>query len=96
MKAELIRKNIEKYVPKTLFKGKSENHELYHVHAELEQLEKYATTYRELMTPYKPIRKLLGLGIDCNGDCKCGTQVWDDEIHCHVCGQKLDWRSEGE
>ena len=42
MKAKLTRKNIEEYVPKTLFKGKCENFQLQHVMAEIEELERLA------------------------------------------------------
>ena len=42
MKAKLTRKNIEEYVPKTLFKGKCENFQLHHVMAEIEELERLA------------------------------------------------------
>lgn len=42
MKARLTRKNIEEYVPKTLFKGKCENYQLLHVMSEIEELERLA------------------------------------------------------
>ena len=42
MKANLTRKNIEEYVPKTLFKGKCENYQLLHVMSEIEELERLA------------------------------------------------------
>ena len=50
MKANLTRKNIEEYVPKTLFKGKCENYQLLHVMSEIEELTgvKRATLYRHL------------------------------------------------
>lgn len=43
MKGELIRKTIEKYVPKTLFKDKMQNFELQHIETELSELERLAT-----------------------------------------------------
>ena len=42
MKAKLIRRIIEKYIPETLFKGKCENYELLHVKREVDELERLA------------------------------------------------------
>ena len=42
MEAKLIRRVIEKYIPKTLFKGKCENYELLHVKREVDELERLA------------------------------------------------------
>ena len=62
--------------------------------SKFEELEKEVVAYRKLMEPFKPTGKLLSLEIDCLGICKCGTQVFDDEKHCHICAQKLDWENE--
>ena len=42
MKAKLIRRIIEKYIPETLFKGKCENYQLLHVKREVDELERLA------------------------------------------------------
>lgn len=53
MEAKLIRRVIEKYIPKTLFKGKCENYELLHVKREVDELERLATIGAKIEKVFK-------------------------------------------
>ena len=53
MEAKLIRRVIEKYIPKTLFKGKCENYELLHVKREVDELERLATICAKIEKVFK-------------------------------------------
>lgn len=53
MEAKLIRRVIEKYIPKTLFKGKCENYELLHVKREVYELERLATIGAKIEKVFK-------------------------------------------
>ena len=65
MKAELTRNIIDKHVPKTLFKGKSENFELYHVYAELDRLEYEAKVGRACIKAFENGARVEGSHLEC-------------------------------
>jgi exosome complex RNA-binding protein Csl4 len=88
MERNLVREAIEKYVPKTLFKGQQENFELLHIMKQLDQLEAKAQELDRRENGALVVNENV-LGVDYLMCSNCGALAGNK--YCDNCGFKLNF-----